>query len=111
MGHHRCRCGCRWCYRRRRWSCHLPLSSLASRKGPVMTTVEQAIATHYIAGLHYWTRLGTTADVICQNPLGAVEYSIHRETGGGILIIHSPSLIHGWADDILLGCPVQGGRC
>jgi len=30
------------------------------------TTVEQAIATHYIAGLHYWTRLG--ADVICQNP-------------------------------------------
>lgn len=74
-----------------------------------MTTVEQAIATHYIAGLHYWTRLGS--DVICQNPLGAVEYSIRSDIDSGVLIIHSPSLIHGWADDIRLDCPVQGGRC
>lgn len=29
-----------------------------------MTTVEQAIATHYIAGLHFWTRrTDTTVDV------------------------------------------------
>lgn len=77
-----------------------------------MTTVEQAIATHYIAGLHFWARrTDNTVDVVCQNPLGAVEYSIHTATGEGITIVHSPSLIHGWADDVTIHCPVQGGRC
>ncbi len=76
------------------------------------SAVEKAIDTHYIAGLHFWTRTrNDTVDVICQNPFGAVEYGIHTETGEGITILHSPTLIHGWADDVTLGCPVQGGRC
>jgi len=76
------------------------------------SAVETAINTHYIAGLHFWTRTRNgTVDVICQNPLGAVEYSIHTVTGAGITVLHSPSLINGWADDTTLNCPVQGGRC
>ena len=75
-------------------------------------SVEQAITTHYIAGLNFWTRtINSYVSVICQNPLGAVEYRIDKVLGGGRTVIHSPSLIHGWADDILLNCPVQGGRC
>lgn len=75
-------------------------------------SVEQAIATHYNPGLHFWTRtLNGYVSVVCQNPLGAVEYRIHTDNGNGITTIHSPSLIGGWADDIYLHCPVQGGRC
>lgn len=74
--------------------------------------VETALATHYIAGLHYWTRaLNGYVSVVCQNPLGAVEYRIHTDTGDGITVIHSPSLIHGWAETRYSECPVQGGRC
>lgn len=76
------------------------------------SAVEKAIGTHYIAGLHFWTRAnGTSAYVACQNPLGAVEYVIRGDTGHGSMIVHSPSLIHGWADEVELNCPVQGGRC
>ncbi len=77
-----------------------------------MTSVEKAISIHYIAGLNFWTRtLGDLISVVCQNPLGAVEYRIHTDTGEGSTVLHSPGLIHGWADDVTLGCPVQGGRC
>lgn len=76
------------------------------------SAVETAVATHYIAGLHFWTRtLNTYVSVICSNALGAVEYRIHTDTGEGTNVLHSPDLVRGWADDVTLGCPVQGGRC
>ena len=76
------------------------------------SAVEKAINTHYIAGLHFWTRtLDTFVSVICSNALGAVEYRIHTDTGEGANVLHSPDLVRGWADDVTLGCPIQGGRC
>lgn len=76
------------------------------------SAVETAIATHYIAGLHFWTRtLDGYVSVVCQNPLGAVEYRIHPDTGDGYTVIHSPTRIIGWAETNVTGCPVQGGHC
>lgn len=76
------------------------------------SAVETAINTHYIAGLHFWTRTnGSSVYVACQNPLGAIEYVIRGDTGHGSMIVHSPTLIRSWADEAELNCPFQGGRC
>lgn len=76
------------------------------------SAVEKAIDTHWIAGLHFWTRRQTTfISVACSNTLGSVEYRIDTDTGQGATIVHSPHRIYGWAETNVTDCPVTGGQC
>ncbi len=74
-----------------------------------MTTVDFHIpATFYIPGLKFWgqARDGRVG-IVCQNANGAVELCLSDET----VIVHSPTPVLGWADDVNVECPVLGGIC